>query len=259
MRLLPLRADASGKRFGSGCVALCRANAGAQRLQHFAIGFLFDACGQSCRLCGGAVQHAFDRCRIGLASEGSADLLRHRSAGRGILQGMRFLPLRADTGGKRFGSGCVALCGADAGAQRLQHFAIGFLFDACGQSCRLCGGAVQHAFDRCRIGLASEGSADLLRHRGAGRGILQRVRLLPLCANAGSKRFGGCCVALRGTDASAQRLQHLAVSFLFDASGQSCRLCGSAVQHAFDGCGICLATEGSADLLRHRGAGRRIL
>ena len=82
---------------------------------------------------------------------------------------------------------------------------------------------------------------------------------MPLCANAGSECFSSGCVALCGANPSAQGLQHLAVGFLFDASGQSCRLRSGAVENAFDRRGIRLITESGADLLRNRGAGRRVL
>ena len=86
---------------------------------------------------------------------------------------MLFLPLRADGGGERFGGGFVALCIGDSGAQRLQHFAVGFVFDACGQGGGLHGGAVQDAFDGRRIRFTTEGGANLLRHGSAGAGVLQ--------------------------------------------------------------------------------------
>ena len=134
---------------------------------------MFDACGQRSGLYRGAVQDAFDGRRIGFAAKGSADLLCDSGTGVGVLQRVLFLPLRADGRGKRFCRRFVTAGSANARAQGLQHFAVGFVFDACGQRSGLYRGAVQDAFDGRCIGFATEGSADLLCDSGTGVGVLQ--------------------------------------------------------------------------------------
>ena len=121
----------------------------------------------------GAVQDAFDGRRIGFAAKGSADLLCDSGTGVGVLQAVLFLPLRADSRGKRFCRRFITAGSANARAQRLQHFAVGFVLDACGQRSGLYRGAVQDAFDRRHIGFTTESGADLLRDSGAGVGVLQ--------------------------------------------------------------------------------------
>ena len=120
-----------------------------------------------------AVQDAFDDRCIGFATEGSADLLCDSGTGVGVLQGVLFLPLRADGRGKRFCRRFVTAGSANARAQGLQHCAVGFVFDACGQRSRLYRSAVQDAFDGRCIGFATERSADLLCDGSAGVGVLQ--------------------------------------------------------------------------------------
>ena len=93
--------------------------------------------------------------------------------GVGVLQAVLFLPLRADSRGKRFCRRFITAGSANARAQRLQHFAVGFVLDACGQRSGLYRGAVQDAFDGRRIGFAAKGSADLLCDSGTGVGVLQ--------------------------------------------------------------------------------------
>ena len=134
---------------------------------------MFDACGQRSGLYRGAVQDAFDRRRIGFAAKGSADLLCDSGTGVGVLQAVLFLPLRADGRGKRFCRRCVTAGSANARAQRLQHCAVGFVFDACGQRSGLYRGTVQDAFNRRHIGFTTESGADLLRDSRAGVGVLQ--------------------------------------------------------------------------------------
>ena len=256
---LPLRADGGGERFGGGFVALCIGDSGAQRLQHFAVGFVPDTFRQRGGLHGGAVQDAFDGRRIRFTAQCGADLLGDGSAGAGVLQAVLFLPLRADGGGKRFGSGFVALCVGNAGAQRLQHFAIGFVLDAFRQRGSLYRSAAQNTFDGRRIGFTTEGGADLLRHGSSGAGVLQTVLFLPLRADGRGERFGGGFVALCSTNSGAQRLQHFTVGFVFDALRQRGGLDGGTVQDAFDGRGVRFTTEGGADLLRDGSAGAGIL
>ena len=86
---------------------------------------------------------------------------------------MLFLPLRANGGGECFGGSFVVLRFANSGAQRLQHLAVGFVFDAFRQRGGLHRGTVQDAFDGGGIGFAAEGGADLLGDSSAGAGILQ--------------------------------------------------------------------------------------
>ena len=252
MLFLPLRADGGGERFGGGFVVLRFANAGTQRLQHRAIGFVFDACGQRGGLHGGTVQDAFNRGGIGVTTEGGADLLGDSGTGAGVLQTVLLFPLRADGGGKRFGSSFVTLCIGNARAQRLQHRAVGFVFDALRQRGSLNGSAIQNAFDGCGIRFTAEGGADLLRHGSTGAGVLQRVLFLPLCADGGSKRFGSGFVALCSTNSGVQRLQHFAVGFVFDALRQRSSLNGSAIQNAFNRGGIRFTTQCGADACGNR-------
>ena len=170
---LPLRADGRGKRFCRRCVTAGSANARAQRLQHCAVGFVFDACGQRSGLYRSAVQDAFNGRCIGFATKDSANLLCDSGTGVGVLQAVLFLPLRADGRGKRFCRRCVTAGSANARAQRLQHCAVGFVFDACGQRSGLYRGTVQDAFNRRHIGFTTESGADLLRDSRAGVGVLQ--------------------------------------------------------------------------------------
>ena len=173
MLFLPLGADGGGERFGGVFVALGSGEATAQGLQHRAIGFVFDACGQRSGLYRSAVQDAFDSRRIGFAAKGSADLLCDGSAGIGILQAVLFLPLGADSRGERFFRRFITAGSANARAQGLQHCAVGFVFDACGQRSGLYRSAVQDAFNGRRIGFTTESGADLLRDSRAGVGVLQ--------------------------------------------------------------------------------------
>ena len=166
-------ADSRGERFCRRFVTTGSTNTGAQGLQHCAVGFVFDACGQRSGLYRGAVQDAFDGRCIGFAAKGSADLLCDSGTGVGVLQAVLFLPLGADSRGERFCRRFVTAGSTNTGAQGLQHFAVGFVFDACGQRSGLYRGAVQDAFDRRHIGFATEGSADLLCDSGTGVGVLQ--------------------------------------------------------------------------------------
>ena len=134
---------------------------------------MLDACGQRSGLYRSAVQDAFDGRCIGFTTERSADLLCDSGTGVGVLQRVLFLPLRADSRGERFCRRCVTAGSTNTGAQGLQHFAVGFVFDACGQRSGLYRGAVQDAFDRRYIGFTAKGSADLLRDSRAGVGVLQ--------------------------------------------------------------------------------------
>ena len=168
-----MRTDTGGEHFLGDCaVAMRSGETGAQRLQHLAISLVLDAFRQRRRLNGSASKNIFHGSRIDLATEGGADFRRHHSARRRVLQRMRLFPLRGKHRRQRLGRSLVALCGGKLAAHRLQHLAVGIMFDALRQSYRLCSGTVQYAFNRCRICLATEGGADLLRHRSAGRGIL---------------------------------------------------------------------------------------
>ena len=142
-------------------------------MQHFAVGFVLDACGQRSGLYRSAVQDAFNGRRIGFAAKGSADLLCDSGTGVGVLQAVLFLPLGADSRGERFCRRFITAGSTNTGAQGLQHCAVGFVFDACGQLSRLYRGTVQDAFDGRCIGFATERSADLLRDSRAGVGVLQ--------------------------------------------------------------------------------------
>ena len=156
--------------------------------------------------------------------------------GNWILQGVGFLPLRTDTGGKRFLCDAVALHCADTRLQGLQHRAISGLFDALRQCAHLRRSTVQHRFDGSCISLVTEGGTDLLGDGGTGNRVLQGVGLLPLRANAGSQRFLRGAVALHGADTRLQGLQHRAVRFLAYALRQD----GGFDGHASHGiaCGV---------------------
>ena len=134
---------------------------------------MLDTCGQRSGLYRSAVQNAFDGRCIGFATERSADLLCDSGTGVGVLQAVLFLPLRANGGGERFCRRFITAGSTNARAQGLQHFAVGFVFDACGQRSGLYRGTVQDAFDRRHIGFSTEGSADLLCDSGTGVGVLQ--------------------------------------------------------------------------------------
>ena len=86
---------------------------------------------------------------------------------------MLFLPLGSDSRGERFCRRFITAGSTNARAQRLQHCAVGFVFDACGQRSGLYRGAVQDAFDRRHIGFTTESGADLLCDSGTGVGVLQ--------------------------------------------------------------------------------------
>ena len=220
---------------------------------------MLDACGQRSGLYRSAVQDAFDGRCIGFAAKGSADLLCDSGTGVGVLQAVLFLPLRADSRGERFCRRFITADSANARVQRLQHCAVGFVLDACGQRSGLYRSAVQDAFDGRCIGFAAKGSADLLCDSGTGVGVLQRVLFLPLRADGRGKRFCRRCVTAGSANAHAQRLQHFAVGFVFDARGQRSGLYRGAVQDAFDRRHIGFATEGSADLLCDSGTGVGVL
>ena len=239
---LPLRANGRGERFGSGFVALCSTNSGAQRLQHFAVGFVFDALRQRSSLNGSAIQNAFDGCGIRFTTQCGADLLRHGSTGAGILQRVLFLPLRADGGSKRFGSGVVVLRFANSGTQRLQHFAVGFGANACGQGrqCGLLSGdfggdAVENGFNGGGVGFAcaTEGGDDTLRDGVAGRFVLQAVVRLQLATDAGGDGVL-CGIALRFAHAAAQGFKQVFVVGGVEACRGFARFFGGAVEHGFD-------------------------
>ena len=160
------------------------ANSGTQRLQHFAVGLVFDALRQRGGLYRGTVQNAFDGGGIRFTAQCGADLLRHGSTGVRVLQAVLFLPLRADGSSKRLGSGVVALCGSQSATEGLQHRAVGFGADACGQGrrCGLLSGdfggdAVENGFNGGGVGFAcaTEGGDDALRDGIAGRFVLQAV------------------------------------------------------------------------------------
>ena len=256
---LPLRADGRGKRFGCSFVAARSRNSGAQRLQHFAVGFVLDTFWQGSGLYRRAIEDAFNGRSIRFTAQCCADLLRDCGAGFRVLQAVLFLPLRANGRGERFCRRFITAGSTNARAQGLQHCAVGFVFDACGQRSGLYRGAVQDTFDRRHIGFTTESGADLLRDSRAGAGVLQTVLFLPLRANGGGKRFRRCFVTAGSANTRVQGLQHFAVGFVLDACGQRSRLYRSAVQDAFDGRCIGFATERSADLLCDGSAGVGVL
>ena len=256
---LPLCGNAGSKRFLGCAIALRGTDTRLQGLQHCTVSGLFDALRQFAYLRRSTVQHRFDGDRVSLVTEGRTDLLRDGSTGNRVLQGVRFLPLRANAGSQRFLRGAVALHGADTRLQGLQHRAVGGLFDTLRQCAHLRRSTVQHRFDGGRVSLVTEGSTDLLGDGGTGNWILQGVGFLPLRTDTGGKRFLCDAVALRGTNTRLQGLQHRTVSGLFDALRQFTYLRRSTVQHRFDGGRVSLVTEGRTDLLRDSRAGNRVL
>ena len=167
---------------------------------------MLDAFWQGSRLNGRAVQYAFNSRGIGFTAERSADLLRHCGAGAGVLQAVLFLPLRANGRRERFGRGFITARSGNSCVQCLQHFAIGFVLDACRQGSRLNGRTIEDAFNGRGIRFATEGGADLLCHRSAGASVLQRVLFLPLRADGCGERFGGGFITVRSGNSGAQRL-----------------------------------------------------
>ena len=228
-------------------------------MQHVAVSVLSDAWREEARLYGGALQYVFDAGRIGFITEGSTDLLRDGSTGDGVMQGVGGLPLRADAGSQRFLGDGIVLRRTNPRLQGLQHGAVRCLLDALWQADRLRGSAIQYSFNGSRIRTITECGTDLLRDSCADCRILQAFCTLPLCGNAGSERFLGGAIALRGTDTRLQGLQHCTVSSLFDTLRQFAYLRRSTIQHCFDDGRVSLVTEGRTDLLRDGGTGNRVL
>ena len=119
VRLLPLRGDERRQRFRRRFVALHARQLRVQRLQHLAVGFMTHAFGQIGGLHGGAVQNRFNRRRIGATAQCGTDARRNSRTCGGVLQRMRFCPLRADGGGQFLGCRRIALCGSESRVQRL--------------------------------------------------------------------------------------------------------------------------------------------
>ena len=211
---LPLCADGGGQGFLRDVVVLRGGDAGVQGLQHLAVSGLLDALRQGGSLRGGAVKEVFDDGGVGLAAEGGADFLRDSGTGGGVVQGVRFPPLRADAGGERFLRGVVVFGGGDARIQGLQHAAVSGLLDALRQFAYLRGGAVEDVFHGRGVGFVAERGAELSGDGGTGGGVVQGVRFPPLCADDGGERFLRGTVALRGGNARAEGVQHRAVGFL---------------------------------------------
>ena len=266
---LPLRADGRGKRFCRRFVTTGSTNTGAQGLQHCAVGFVFDACGQRSGLYRSAVQDAFDGRRIGFAAKGSADLLCDSGTGVGVLQAVLFLPLRADSRGERFDGVFVALGSGEATAQGLQHRAVGFGTHTDWQcrryGCLFCdffGDTAQDGFYGRGIGFAraTQGSDDPLRDGIAYRFVLQVVVGVQLAADAGGERFlrGG---VLRFADAVAQGFEQLVVVGFVEACRGLSRFFGSAVQYGFHqrGVVVSVATEDGSHLFGDGGADGAVL
>ena len=246
---MPLRADGCRQRFGSGFVAAGSANTGAQRLQHFAIGFVLDAFRQGGCLDGSATQDAFNGRGIRFTAQRGADLLRDCGAGFRVLQRVLLLPLRADGCRQRFGSGFVALSCGNATAQGLQHGAVGFGAHAdrqCGGHrglfCDFFGDAAEDGFHGCGIGFAraSQGGDDPLRDGGARGLILQVVVGMQLAADARGKRFLRDGV-LRFAEAVTQGFEQVVVVGFVEACRGLSRFFGGAVQYGFDQRGVVVA------------------
>ena len=238
MRFRPLRANTGGEHLlRDGAVALCQP--GTQRLQHLAVSLVLHALRQRGGLHRGAMQNIFDGGNICLPTKRGADLLRHRGACGRILQAVWLLPLRGDERRQRFRGRFIALNAGQLGMQRLQHFAVGFVFDARRQVGSLHGRALQNPFNRCAICCTAQGGADTLRDGCARGGVLQRMRFRPLRTNGRGQLLGRGLVALCGRESRVQCLQHCAVGFVLDALRQIGSLNGSALQNPFNRCAIC--------------------
>ena len=226
---LPLCGNAGSERFLGGAVALRGTDTRLQGLQHRTVSGLFDALRQFAYLRRSTVQHRFDGGRVSLVSKSCTDLLRDGSTGNRVLQGVRFLPLRANAGSQRFLRGAVALHGADTRLQGLQHRAVRFLAYALRQD----GGFDGHASHGIACGVFAWCQAD------AGGLFVCAVRryLAWRELNAGAVGCGEarCCLAWRG---SGLLLRHFF---------------GDTVQDGFNGSavGFGFATECGDDALRH--------
>ena len=206
-------------------------------MQHRTVSGLFDALRQFAYLRRSTVQHRFDGGCISLITEGRTDLLRDGSTGNRVLQGVRFLPLRANAGSQRFLRGAVALHGADTRLQGLQHRAVGFLAYALRQD----GGFDGHASH----GIACEMFAWCQADAGGLFVCAVRRYLAWRELNAGAVGSGEacCCLAWRG---SGLLLRHFF---------------GDTVQDGFNGSavGFGFATECGDDALRHGVTGGFVL
>ena len=234
---MPLCGNAGSKRFLGSAVALRGTYTCLQGVQHRTISSLFDAFWQLAYLRRSTVQYRFDGGCISLVSKSCTDLLRDGSTGNRVLQGVRFLPLRANAGSQRFLRGAVALHGADTRLQGLQHRAVGFLAYALRQD----GGFDSHTPHGIACGMFAWCQAD------AGGLFVCAVRryLAWRELNAGAVGSGEarCCLAWRG---SGLLLRHFF---------------GDTVQDGFNGSavGFGFATERGDNALRHGVAGSFVL
>ena len=135
---------------------------------------------------GGTIQDGLNVGCIGFVAEGSGKLLGDGGSRSGIVQGMRFLPLRANTGREGFSGDSIVLPCADTGMQGVQDVAVGILPYALRQEARLCGGTLKDGADSSGIGILAESGSELLCDGGAGNRVLQGVFFPPTRADSSS-------------------------------------------------------------------------
>ena len=145
---------------------------------------------------GSTIQDGLNVGCISFVAEGSGKLLGDSGPRTGIVQGMRFLPLRANAGSESFGGDSIILPCADTGMQGVQDVAVGLLPHVWRQETCLRSGTVEHRFDSGCVSSIAKRSGQLLCDGGAGNWILQGVFFPPTCANSSSQGFlGGGIVA----------------------------------------------------------------
>ena len=230
-----------------------------QGLQHRTISALLDTLWQFARLSGGTIQDGLNVGCIGFVAEGSGKLLGDGGSRSGIVQGMRFLPLRANTGSEGFSSDRIVLSCADTGMQGVQDVAVGFLPHVWRQETCLRSGTVEHRFDSGYVSSIAKRSGQLLCDGSAGNRVLQGVFFPPTCANSSSQGFLGGGIVAGFADTGVQFLQHRAIGGLMHVLRQLCRLCSGTVKHGGDGGFFHRAIKSGADLLRKSGTSDIVL
>ena len=259
MLFLPLRANAGRERLLCDGIVFGCTDSRLQGLQHRTISALLDALWQFARLGGGTIQDGFNVGCIGFVAEGSGKLLGDGGSRSGIVQGMRFLPLRANTGREGFSGDSIILPCADTGMQGVQDVAVGVLPHVWRQETRLCGSTVEHRFDGGCVSSIAKRSGQLLCDGGAGNRVLQGVFFPPTCANSSSQGFLGGRIVAGFANIGVQFLQHRAIGGLMHVLRQLCRLCSGTVKHGGNGGFFHRAIESGADLLREGSAGGTVL
>ena len=135
---------------------------------------------------GGTIQDGLNIGCIGFVAEGSGKLLGDGGSRSGIVQGMRFLPLRANTGSEGFSGDSIILPCTDTGMQGVQDVAVGLLPHVWRQETCLSSGTIEHRFDSGCVSIIAKRSGQLLCDGGAGNRVLQGVFFPPTRANGSS-------------------------------------------------------------------------